>query len=340
MCDGMGWFEPQDYKRMLLLFDRVYYLLPNNLAEFEDVDGRTVSMLFSGTRDREAPYESYAFEPDANDRQLMLGAAHADANDDAFAQSVRAIPQADRLYTWRVVNADAEIGGGRSPGLSPDRDVLAHALLLNKFLLAADRLWCVPITGQAHVHRMLRDKYARGVPYPGGGTANPIPADLAQRTQPIAMQLSRAIVSDDDLALRSEGEIIAFKERHAAAFARFHIALRSIARSIASPPGSREFDAMIREIATLSAWKDADDSRTELRSSWSSFFRSAVRDVAGSVLTMGVSPGLVLVDLVAKSVPDLAISLHDAKKKRAERSDNGLYYLLHFPETPIVRVRD
>ena len=54
----------------------------------------------------------------------------------------------------------------------------------------------------------------------------------------------------------------------------------------------------------------------------------------------GAVSGLGLVDLVAKGIPDLAISLHDAKKKRGDRADNGLYYLLHFPETPVVRVRD
>jgi hypothetical protein len=340
MCDGMGWFSKEDYKRMLLLFDKVYYLLPRHVVEFEDIDGSPGFGVFPSWHNNRGLFEPRAFEPDAQSHQLLVDASRGDAADAAFTRAVLNIPAGDRLYTWRVVNADGEIGRGRSPALRPDDQVLAHALLLNKFLLAADQLGSVPISGQPHVHALIRHKYDRGVPYIAHGDAAPVPAELAQRVQPVAIQLSKAIVSDVDLSRRTEEEILEFKDSHRDTFTRFHLSLRTVARSIETMPDTREFEASLRELATLQAWKEAEEHRGQLRSAWGKFFKRAVTDVAGAALTAGIAPGVGLIDLVTKGVPDLAMTLGETVAKRGRAGENGLYYLLQFNQQPIIRVRE
>ncbi len=57
ICDGMGWFDDVDYKRMVLAFDQIYYLLPKHLAQFHDQGGATRNLFFprGATCVREGP---------------------------------------------------------------------------------------------------------------------------------------------------------------------------------------------------------------------------------------------------------------------------------------------
>ena len=172
MCDGMGWFSPLDYKRMLLVYDRIYYLLPSRTVEFDDISGARQSVYFPIQFQQSALFEICHDVLETSVRDVLFATAKLDAESERFRAGVASIPVEDRSYTWRVTNADADLGGGSSPALKPDEEVLAHAVLLNKFLLAADRLNCIPITGKPYVHGLIRDKFERAAAptRPRGGT--------------------------------------------------------------------------------------------------------------------------------------------------------------------------
>ena len=64
MCDGLGWFNEIDYKRLLLTYNEVYYLLPRNLVQFKDERGKTRSLYFPITEKEDYSFKIYNFTPD------------------------------------------------------------------------------------------------------------------------------------------------------------------------------------------------------------------------------------------------------------------------------------
>lgn len=78
MCDGMGSFSKNDYKRMLLTYDKIYYLLPEKCVEFEDINGKK-QFLFFPIQFRENPICTlYHFSPKEKFNELIHTAAHTD----------------------------------------------------------------------------------------------------------------------------------------------------------------------------------------------------------------------------------------------------------------------
>ena len=156
MCDGMGWFSANDYKRMLLLYDKIFYLIPSRTTEFEDIDGRPQFLVFPKNM-RQLGFEYRHYEPDELMRGLIMQAAEADAGRASFASTVASILASERLYTWRITNTDADLGHGSSVSIRPGEDALAHALLLKKFLLGAESVGAIPITGKKSSRSNIRE---------------------------------------------------------------------------------------------------------------------------------------------------------------------------------------
>jgi hypothetical protein len=163
MCDGMGWFSHTDYKRVMLFYDEIYYLTPRQPVMFRDISGAERFMHFPILLREDPSFKIHYYEPDQNTRDLILLASKNDLAHPQFQAAVEAIPVRDRIYTWRIVNTDGDLGGGESIGITPDQQPLAHALLLNKFLLAADQLGFIPITGKSYIHTMIVEKYRIGI---------------------------------------------------------------------------------------------------------------------------------------------------------------------------------
>jgi hypothetical protein len=63
MCDGMGWFSKNDFKRMLLFYDQILYLVPSRTAEFRDIDGQPKYIMFSKQR-QEIGFQYQHYRPD------------------------------------------------------------------------------------------------------------------------------------------------------------------------------------------------------------------------------------------------------------------------------------
>jgi hypothetical protein len=337
----MGWFSNLDYKRMLLIYDKIYYLLPHNLVEYTGIGGKTEFLHFPIIFQNDPSYIIHYFPFSDNSRELMIAAAQADLENRKFCQSIEAIPERERIYTWEVVNVDGDIGSGKSIGLAPGQDQLAHAILLNKFLLAADELKCVPITGKSYIHGLISEKYRFGIERLRSEKPELLPATLKKgqvQYNPVIAQVVSTLVPDEELEKRTEIEIIEFKERNKALFENFSYSTRNLIGKVSELPITPGFDSEITDLINTEVWKEKVKIEKELRSAWDGFFKSTIKTAIGGLIAVGVAPffslGAITLATAATATTAIApwalselISFLDARKKAQE---NGLYYLMKF----------
>lgn len=345
MCDGMGWFRSVDYKRALLVYDKIYYLLPRESALFTDVTGDEGTIVFpSTTSGMPAGFEITHFEPNRETRTLAVEAAKLDVADESFVQAVAAIPESERLYTWRAVNADGDVGSGKTLGLAPGDQALAHGILLNKFLLAAAELGSVPITGKPYIQELLSAKYAlasRAVAAKLPQLAGEAPAEPSARHQAVLDGLVGAIVSDEELERRSEAEIVEFKTRQRALFESFSLSARRLVARVRSLPGTKPFDRELEDLIATDLWKEKREIEDALSAAWRSFFGSAAKSATGALVAIGLAPLVSLPTLtvgavlaaVGAAAPWLVEQAVDLLEKRKDASGHGVYYLMKFAES-------
>lgn len=99
MCDGMGWFRAVDFKRALLLYDQIEYLLPRYLTEFEDVDGEKRFVVFPDWVRNCPSFSIVHFDLNAETSSLLLSACKADQATPEFVEVVQSIPPRDQRYS-------------------------------------------------------------------------------------------------------------------------------------------------------------------------------------------------------------------------------------------------
>jgi hypothetical protein len=345
MCDGMGWFSKNDYKRMLLLYDEIHYLLPQTLVEFRDVTGRQQYMGFPLALQNDPTFKIHHYEPDQNTLDMILLAARQDVGNTNFDVTVKSIPEFERIYAWRVINADGHLGAGKSISLAPDEVSLAHAILLNKFLMAADQLDCIPITGKPYIHALISEKYRQGVEIIKKVQPDLLPIPLQSKQisfNPIARQIMSSIVPDAELDSRTDAEILKYKEENKELFEQFSYTVRQLVSKVHSLPLSKDFEREVKELANTEVWREQKEIERELRSAWEGFFKGAVKAViSGAVsgaITAGIAPLLSLgsisiaSSLVAASTvaPWATSELISFLEKRKKAQQHGLYYLTRF----------
>src|SRR4051812_20616989 len=101
MCDGMGSFSDADYKRMLLAFDQIYYLLPDQLVEFRDEDGRASHLILpQNVEDETQAFVPTTYALDDTRRSLLFRAAQFDLESDGLRSVAAEIPRDELQYTW------------------------------------------------------------------------------------------------------------------------------------------------------------------------------------------------------------------------------------------------
>ncbi len=341
MCDGMGWFAEIDYKRMLLTYDKIYYLLPREVVKFKDERGKTFSLYFPNSLRDDPAFEVYHFVPDDKERQLIFEAAGADLSNPDFVNIIDTIPEIDQRYTWSVVNVDGDLGGGDSIRLPSDQARLSHAILMNKFLLAASSLGCIPITGKPYIHGLISEKYRYCVENLRSRRPDLLPSTLREKTvktNPVIDQLVTSLVADEELHRRTEVEIIRFKQRNAELFQRYSYMVRGLVDKVSALPFSDDFEAEVQELIQTDAWKEKDDIESELRSAWNKLFKSALKSAVSGLIGVGVAPFLslgavTLASVVAASTaaaPWVVSELIDLLEARKKAGGHGLYYLLKF----------
>jgi hypothetical protein len=353
MCDGMGWFSEADYKRILLAYDQVYYLLPEKTVDFRDVDGNTRTMVFPPRFQATREFVVQAFRPDDSLRELLMVASRADAADSEFAHAVAGIPSGERLYTWRAVNSDGDVTAGGSLGLKRDEDAVAHAVLLNKFLLAADRAGCIPITGKPYIHALLSVKYRRAVSNLAAHLPAVVPLafrDTDIRHDAVLQRVVSVFVSDEQLSHQTFDDILGFKAANRQLFEKFSILTRSLVNAVKSLPSERTFSRDVEEIISTEVWKKKVEVESELRAAWHDAFKGGLKDSVKSDvfnnavkaglggIALGVVPALTLgsLPMAALLVPAAAATswaLSEAVDyfgKRSAVREHGLYYLMRF----------
>jgi len=347
MCEGLGWFTPLDYKRLLLLFDRIQYLLPADSASFEDVTGRNNTMVFPPIYQKTPLFAVSNFTPNEQLRKLIFEAAEKDARNPEFAAVVEDIPVSEALYTWRVANSDGDLGQGKSPAVARGDLALAHALLLNKFLLAADSDAYVPISGKDYIYRLIAAKLKSSMSslqQPDVGTTASVGASENLTVQRVAGQLIRTFIPDDALSERNEIEILEYKDQHQALLFKFSCLVRSLVEQIRSSPWSPTFERDLESLMKTDVWKEKVEIEEELKDAWSKMFRSALKAattaLAGGSLAVVVLPffGLshltvsTLASAAAGTGPWLVSEFIDLLSARCETQRRGLYYLMGFPK--------
>ena len=323
MCDGMGWFEAIHYKRMLLVFDEVHYLLPGASVSFMDWSGEPAGVRFGLSRDDSFVRRHDILAP--VERERLVASARELAAVEAFAGAVSGIPRGDQLYTWRVVNCDGSLtADGRSPGLGRSDVVFAHALLLLKMLHFSDSGGLCPISGQPHMHALLG---ALGAPSRG-----------PRKVGPVVRRLAELFVPDAELRGRTQSEIVAFKRDNADLFDQFSLSVREYSASIAAVPLSPGFEDDIDHLLRTRVYREQQAIQGEMRAAWEQFFKSAVKAGVGAAVALGVSPvalgdvslGAALLGGVA-ALPWLTGELMELAERRRDARSHGLYYLMEFP---------
>jgi len=335
MCDGMGWFSTNDFKRMLLFYDRIMYLVPSRTVEFQDVNGRPNYIVISKQL-QEIGFQFQHYEPDVAMAEALIQSARIDAKRTTFASIIARIPGSERTYTWRITNADADLGRGSSLALHPDEETLAHALLLNKFLVAADLIDAVPITGKPYIHALVSEKYraVQSAKAEGSVTLSISNPSL----NPVAIQVINAIVTDQELERRSELDIVEYKAKHRQLFEMFSYTIRKLVKQVSALPGSPDFDRQVAELVNTEVWRDKTDIERELQDAWAGFFKSSVKSAVAGAVALGITPFLSLGSLsiasvvagVAAAAPWVTSELINLLERRKQAEKHGMYYLMNF----------
>lgn len=335
MCDGMGWFSNNDFKRMLLLFDRIMYLVPSRTVEFRDENGQPSYILISKEL-QEAGFRLQHYQPSSDMADAMIHSAKSDAARPTFASIIASIPEAERTYTWRIANADADLGQGSSLGLPPREQVLAHALLLNKFLVAADSAGAVPISGKPYIHALIGEKYR--IAQRAKADDSEGPAMARSSLNPIALRIINAILTDQDLEGRSEIEIVEYKDKHRRLFDMFSYTVRRLVKQVSALPDAPDFDRQVSELVNTEVWREKTEVESELRDAWAGFFKSSLKSAIAGAVALGITPFLSLGTLSVASVlagaattaPWMTSEIISLLDKRKQTEQHGLYYLMNF----------
>jgi hypothetical protein len=290
--------------------------------------------MFSKQR-QEIGFHYQHYQPDDVMTDVLIHAARLDAEGSTFASIIAAIPKEDRVYTWRVTNADANLGRGSSVALRPDEEAIAHALLLNKFLLAADLLDAVPITGKLYIHGLVSEKYRIAQTVNSEGREPSLISNPS--LNPIVIQVINAIITDDELERRSEA-VVEYKEKHRQQFDMFSYTVSKLVKQVSALPGSPAFERQVSDLVSTEVWHDKMEVERELRDGWGSFFKSAVKSAVSGAVGLGIAPFLHLEELaiasalvgVAAAAPWATSEVISLLEKRKQAKRHGVYYLMNF----------
>ena len=328
MCDGLGWFTPLDFKRALLVFERIEYLLPAETIAFRDIDGKERWLMFPSRLQESRAFSVTRCSIDQDTSDGIIARSLADAENASFRDAVHSISSSDRLYTWRVASSDATFGAILHDAPREHAEVVAHALLLNRFLVAADSAEQMPISGQAHIRRLLATKLA------AAPELSSLRAATAAKVQPVSLTLVETFVSDDALERATQEEIVAYKDANAGLFRQFTSEMLQIANTMKELPLDHDFAPALKELQMTDLWRRRNDVTADLRDAWTTFFKTTAKGAAAALIGLGIIPGMPLsaLALTAASasatwaVPDLIELV--ARRQKARR--HGMYYLMNF----------
>jgi hypothetical protein len=352
MCDGMGMFSDLDYKRALLTYDEILYLLPRNVVRFRDITGKRQTLLYP-LRIYDSPeFVVHHFTPSENLLPHLQTLGRGDLHAAPFRQAMDSFDPSGRLYAWRVINADGDLNGGESLSLSPDDQPLAAAILLDKFLMAADAARCVPIAGGAYVEQLISAKYQMARANHGHAS------EMSEVNFPklhlgfpaVSHAILASTISDDELAKRSFEDIIGFKQENRTLFAQFSLMVRRFTARVDELPATSSFQSQLENLLATDVWEARTELEETLKQRWVGVFRSGLKEAARSEvlgaavrqgltgIAIGLLPALSLGTIsvtsalagVAAVAPWLVGEMVAYVENTSKASKHGMYYIHKF----------
>jgi hypothetical protein len=213
--------------------------------------------------------------------------------------------------------------------------------LLNKFLLAANALRTIPITGKPYIHGLITEKYSFGLECLRNRMPDIVPQALRAgvvKHNLVASQIISTLVPDEELATRSEADIVNFKDRNRILFQRYSYSIRELVNKVSALPLTDEFDAEVDDLIQTEIWKEKIEIEKELQSAWKDLFKSAVKSGVAGLVAVGITPFLSLGAVTWASVATAAVAISpwvlseliDFVETRKKAQEHGLYYLMKF----------
>jgi hypothetical protein len=220
MLDGFGWFPEERYRRTLLLFDNIRYVLPDY------VSGLMAPPWVYGRPD----FEPVEHRSDSSDVRERLERAELGARDVGFQQAFEAVPDDDAAYALRVVAADRELRfDSRSLVEEP---IVAVSYLAEKLLDHCHVSGSIPVVGQDYASRILAFKSAQRLGGPPS-SGDILTGQQATALHTVAAGLSYTFVSDADLLATSPERILQYKTSNRELLERHQMHLVSVAQRFA-----------------------------------------------------------------------------------------------------------
>ena len=295
MLDGFGWFPEAKYRRTLLLFDRIRYVLP-----------AYVSGLMPPPWVYERPdFEAIEYESTPTEVGNRLERAQADARQVGFQKLFASVPDDEAAYALQVTSADCEL---RSDNRMLVRDpIVAVSYLAEKLLDHCHASGGIPIVGQDHASHILAFKSARRIVSPLSASAV-LSVQQATALQTVAAGLSYAFVSDSDLSATTLERILRYKNDNRGLLERHQMHLMSVAQRFAelSPDDSRFATEMValRQQALSERLAMDIDAREAWRSAGLQLAEKGLLVAGGGLITaLGLLGSKSLVELAATALP-------------------------------------
>jgi hypothetical protein len=294
MIDGFGWFPEERYRRTLLLFDRIQYVLPNY------VRGLMAPPWVYGQPD----FEAIESPSDTGRARERLEHAERDTHDPEFRQLFELIPEDDAVYSLNVLRSDIEMQSSGRPMVH--KPITAVSYLAEKLLDHCAAVGCVPVVGQDYAASILAFKSARRLTPLSSGSVLTGPQATALNT--VAAGLSYAFVSDADLRRTTTERILRYKAANRELLDRHQLHLVSVAQRFAQlAPNEAQF---MQEMSALRQQALAERMAMEqdAREAWhSAGFRLAERGLlvagGGLITALGLIGSKSLVEVAATAVP-------------------------------------
>jgi len=295
MLDGFGWFPEERYRRTLLLFDGMRYVLPSYVKGL-----MAPPWVYS-----QPDFEAVEHGSDTESVRSRRERAERDANDQAFRCFFQTIPEEDASYALNVVSSDRELRSENRPVIQ--EPTVAVSYLAEKLLDYCDANGCVPVVGQDYAANILAFKSARRLvtPLSTGAVFN---LQQATALNTVAAGLSYAFLSDSDLKRTTKEKILRYKADHRELLERHHLHLVSVAQRFAEL--SADDAAFTTELLALrqQALAERMTMEQEAREAW----RSAGLELAeksllvaggGLITALGLIGTKSLADLAATALP-------------------------------------
>ena len=295
MLDGFGWFPQERYRRTLLLFDSIQYVLPTYVS----------GLMAPPWVYNQADFEAVEYQSDARRVRERLECAEIDAHGVGFRRLFESVPEDDAAYALNIVTSDRAMRLGNRPLIQ--EPIVAVSYLAEKLLDQCAANGRVPVVGQDYAATILAFKSARRLVTPANSSAV-LTVPQATALNNVAAGLSYAFVSDSVLRRTTTQRILEFKASNRELLERHQMHLISVAQRFAeiAPDDARFAIEMmaLRQQALAERMAMERDAREAWRSAGLQLAEKGLLVAGGGMLTaLSLIGTKSLVEVAATTLP-------------------------------------